>query len=84
MKVLLLSAPYLPNYMRNARCDFVSLSGSQWYPLLLGYCGAWLQKCGHEVKLIDAPAYNLTFKQTEELVIEFKPHWIVLYTGRLS
>lgn len=84
MRVLLLSAPYLPNYMRNARCDFVSLSGSQWYPLLLGYCGAWLQKCGHQVKLIDAPAYNLSFAQTENIVTDFKPDWIVLYSGRLS
>lgn len=84
MKVLLLSPPYLPNYMRNARCDFVSLSGSQWYPILLGYCGAWLKKCGYEVKLIDAPAYNLSFRETEDLVLEFKPNWIVLYSGRLS
>ncbi len=84
MKVLLLSAPYLKNYMRNARCDFVSLSGSQWYPLLLGYCGAWLEKCGHEVRLIDAPAYGLSFSETEAIVRDFMTHWIVLYSGRLS
>jgi len=84
VKVLLLSAPYLKNYMRNARCDFVSLSGTQWYPLLLGYCGSWLQRCGHEVMLIDAPAYNYSFNETETIVLTFKPDWIVLYTGRLS
>ncbi len=84
MKVLLLSPPYLKNYMRNARCDFVSLSGSQWYPLLLGYCGAWLEKCGHEVSLIDAPAYDLSFSETEAIIKGFMPNWIVLYSGRLS
>ncbi len=84
MKVLLLSPPFLPGYMRNARCDFVSLSGTQWYPILLGYCGAWLERCGHEVKLVDAPAYNLDHKATETIVSGYKPDWLVVYTGRIS
>ena len=84
MKVLLLSPPYLPGYMRNARCDFVSLSGSQWYPILLGYCGAWLEAQGHETRLIDAPTYGLDHDETQRRVAEFAPDWMVLYTGRLS
>jgi radical SAM superfamily enzyme YgiQ (UPF0313 family) len=84
MKVLLLSPPYVPYYMRNARCDFVSLSGTQWYPILLGYCGAWLEKCGYEVKLTDAPSYRLDHAATEKIVIDYKPDWLVVYTGRLS
>jgi len=84
MKVLLLSPPYLPYYMRNARCDFVSLSGTQWYPILLGYCGAWLEKCGHEVRFIDAPTYHLDRSETMRLAEEFRPDWLVVYTGRLS
>jgi len=84
MKVLLLSPPYVPYYMRNARCDFVSLSGSQWYPILLGYCGAWLEHCGHSVKLIDAPTYHLDHETTINMVIDYKPDWFVVYTGRLS
>ena len=84
MRVLLLSAPYLPEYMRNARCDFVSLSGTQWYPILLGYCGAWLEGQGHEVKLVDAPAHRLSHEATRSIVREFKPDLLVLYTGRLS
>jgi radical SAM superfamily enzyme YgiQ (UPF0313 family) len=84
MKVLLLSPPYVPYYMRNARCDFVSLSGTQWYPILLGYCGAWLEKCGYEVKLIDAPSYRLDHTTAEKMVHDYKPDWLVVYTGRLS
>lgn len=84
MKILLLSPPYVPHYMRNARCDFVSLSATQWYPILLGYCGAWLEKCGYEVKLVDAPAYNLDHTVTEKIVTEYNPDWLVVYTGRLS
>ena len=62
-KIILLSPPYYQGYMRNARCDFVSLSGTQWYPILLGYCGAWLEKCGYDIKLIDALAYKLSHKK---------------------
>ena len=84
MKILLLSPPFIKEYMRNARCDFVSLSATQWYPLLLGYCGAYLEGQGHEVKLIDAPAHYMDHDETEKLVREFKPDLLVLYTGRLS
>ena len=84
MRTVLLSPPYLPFYMRNARCDFVSLSGTQWYPILLALCGAWLEKCGHTVEIIDAPTYHLTKQQTTEIVRNFQPEWIVLYSGRLS
>ena len=84
MKVLLLSPPYLPGYMRNARCDFVSLSGTQWYPILLSYCGAWLEKCGHEVRLVDAPSYKYDHKATEKIVSDYGPDWLIVYTGRLS
>lgn len=84
MKVLLLSPPFLPDYMRNARCDFVSLSGTQWYPILLGYCGAWLEKCGHHVRLIDAPSYRLDHAVVEKIAMEYKPDYLVVYTGRIS
>lgn len=84
MKILLLSAPYVREYMRNARCDFVSISATQWYPLLLGYCGAYLEGQGHEVKLVDAPAHYLDHETTRQIVRDFRPGLLVLYTGRLS
>ena len=84
MKILLLSPPYVKYYMRNARCDFVSLSKSQWYPIWLGNLGAFLEKHGFEVKLIDAPAAQLDHDATEEMVLEYKPDFLVVYAGRLS
>lgn len=84
MRILLLSAPYIPEYMRNARCDFVSLSATQWYPVLLGYCGACLEGRGHQVKLVDAPSQGLNHEQTGEIIKEFRPELFVLYTGRMS
>lgn len=84
MKVLLLSPPYLPGYMRNARCDFVSLSATQWFPIWLGYCGCLLEKYGYKVRLIDAPAYGLGNKRVEEMFFEYKPDLLIVYTGAKS
>ncbi|MDR3641682.1 MAG: radical SAM protein [Humidesulfovibrio sp.] len=83
-KIALLSPPYVPFYMRNARCDFVSLSKSQWYPIWLGYLGAYLEGRGFTVKLIDGPAYEMTHDEFERAVEEFKPDFLVVYPGRLS
>ncbi len=83
-RILLLSAPYKKEYMRNARCDFVSLSATQWYPILLGYCGAYLEGQGYDVKFIDAPAHYLDHNTTKQIVLSYKPDLIVLYTGNMS
>lgn len=84
MKILLLSPPFVKEYMRNARCDFVSLSATQWYPILLGACGAYLKSKGHEVKLVDAPAHYMDHDATRAAVRAFRPELIVLYTGKMS
>ncbi len=84
LKVLLLSPPYLPNYMRNGRCDFVSLSATQWFPIWLGYCGALLEKEGFQVKLIDSPSYGLSHDETKRIVWDYKPDLMLIYTGQKS
>jgi len=83
-KIALLSLPYLPDYMRNARCDFVSLSHTQWYPIWLGFLGAFLEKNDYQIKFIDAPAAGLNFNQVKNILEEFQPEFLVVYTGRLS
>jgi len=84
MNVVLLSPPFLPYYMRNARCDFVSLSATQWFPIWLGYCGALLEARGHRVRLIDAPASGLSMSRTMDLVRLERPDLLVVYTGWMS
>lgn len=84
MKILLLSPPFLPDYMRNARCDYVSLSQAQWYPIWLSYCGALLESKGHQVKLIDAPAERLTDEEAFKKSVKFKPDWTVVYSSTKS
>ena len=83
-KVFLLSPPFVKDYMRNGRCDFVSNSGTQWYPLWLGYCGALLEKHGYEIRFIDGPASGMGFDETEREFLEFEPDLLIMYTGQLS
>ncbi|MBF0219413.1 MAG: radical SAM protein [Gammaproteobacteria bacterium] len=83
-KVLLLSPPYVKDYMRNARCDFVSNSGSQWYPIWLGYCGAFLEQQGYQVRFVDGPASGIDFAQTEQIFSDFRPDLLLIYSGQLS
>jgi len=80
-RILLISLPYKPNYMRNARCDFVSWCGAQWWPMLLGYCGAYLGSKGYQVKILDAQAYNMTGREVNVELEVFHPDYICIYPG---
>jgi radical SAM superfamily enzyme YgiQ (UPF0313 family) len=83
-KVILLSPPYVQDYMRNARCDFVSLSHSSWYPIWLGEAGCYLEMKGHTTLLLDAQVQGLSHQETLEKIKNFKPDLVAVYTGRLS
>jgi radical SAM superfamily enzyme YgiQ (UPF0313 family) len=83
-KVVLLSPPYLKDYMRNARCDFVSLSHSSWYPIWLGEAGCYLELKGHRTRLIDAQIEGLTHEQTIGEIKKFNADIVAVYTGRMS
>ncbi|MFH1055315.1 MAG: radical SAM protein [Candidatus Altiarchaeota archaeon] len=84
MDVLLLNPPYVKYFMRNARCEGVSISGTQWYPIWLGYCGALLEREGHNVKLVDAPPENLTPEQVLEKAKKLSPDLTLLYSSTRS
>lgn len=84
MKVLLLSPPFVPGYMRNARCDYVGISDTQWPPIWLAYCGALLEEHGHNVKLIDAPAEKLSHDDALRESVKFSPDVTVVYSSTKS
>ena len=79
MKVMLLSPPYIPLFMRNARWYTKALSGSFWYPIYLAYCTGLLEREGHETLLIDAEASGITHEETFIKAKEFSPDLLVLY-----
>jgi len=79
MRILLLNPPYLPSYIHSARWDGISVSGSHWYPIFLAYTTGLLEKNGHECKLIDSEADNLTVSGVLEIARNFKPDFTVVY-----
>ena len=60
MRVLLFTPPFISGFMRNARWDAVTVSGSNWYPIYLAYSAGLLEKRDHEVKLFDAQVEGMS------------------------
>jgi radical SAM superfamily enzyme YgiQ (UPF0313 family) len=84
MKVLLLAPPYVPSFMRNARWDAITVSGSNWYPIYLAYCAGLLEKHGHEVKLLDAQVDGISREKLYKIIEDFNPELTVMYFSIVS
>jgi len=84
MNVLLVNPPYLPNFMRSARWEATSISGSNWYPIYLAYCTGLLEKYGHKTKLVDGPVDKLSHNDIFQIAISFSPDITVLYVSTSS
>ena len=84
MKILALNPPFLPKYSRESRSPAVTKSGTLYYPMWLCYAVGYLEKAGHEVMLIDAPAAGMSAKEVIFAVREFEPDMAVLDTSTPS
>lgn len=84
MKILLLNPPFLAKYSRFSRSPAVTKSGTIYYPNWHAYAAGWLEKKGHQVLLIDAPARGLSRAESYKAAAEFKPDIAVVYTSTPS
>jgi radical SAM superfamily enzyme YgiQ (UPF0313 family) len=84
MRVLMLNPPYLEGFMRNARWEAISIAGSEWLPIWLAYATGWLEKHGHDVKLLDTGAGKLSKEKTYGIVRDFKPELTAVYITTTS
>jgi radical SAM superfamily enzyme YgiQ (UPF0313 family) len=84
MKILALNPPFLPKYSRESRSPAVTKSGTLYYPMWLCYAVGYLEKAGHEVRLIDAPAAGMSIDKVIEAVRDFEPDMAVLDTSTPS
>lgn len=80
-RIFLLNPPYKKYFIRSARWAAQSISASNWYPIWLAYACGLLGKEGFNVKLLDALADNLTFKDTLNIVSKFSPQICVIYSS---
>ncbi len=84
MKILVLNPPFLPMYSRESRSPAVAKSGTLYYPMWLAYAVGYLEKNGHDVLFLDAPAVGMSREDLFRKVAEFKPDMAVLETSTPS
>lgn len=84
MKLFLLNPPFLPLFSRSSRSPAVTKSGTIYYPLWLAHATGYLEKMGHEVKLVDACADGLERSDVLSIAMKFNPDIIVLDTSTPS
>lgn len=79
MKIYLLNPPFIKNFVRCGRWQGVAARGKTlYYPLWLAYAAGFLEKQGHEVKLLDSIAREMELNEVVEDVKKFKPEIIVV------
>ncbi|MDR0330533.1 MAG: B12-binding domain-containing radical SAM protein [Chitinispirillales bacterium] len=84
MKILALNPPFLPKYSRESRSPAVTKSGTLYYPMWLCYAVGYLEKAGHDIRLIDAPAAGLSRDEVIAAIRDFEPDMAVLDTSTPS
>ncbi|MBI4832170.1 MAG: cobalamin B12-binding domain-containing protein, partial [Candidatus Lindowbacteria bacterium] len=84
MKILLLNPPFFKKYSREQRSPGVTKSGTLYFPMWLAYGAAYLEKKGHEILLLDAPADDLSYESVEGKGREYKPELLVVSTSTPS
>jgi radical SAM superfamily enzyme YgiQ (UPF0313 family) len=81
---LLVNPQFIQEYIHSARWDSISLSNSHWYPIFLAYTTSLLEKHGHECKLVDAEADNLSDAQVLKIAKAFEPDFSVIYISEMG
>jgi len=80
----MLNPPFLSKFSRNSRSPAVTKGGTLYYPIWLSYATGVLERSEFDVKLLDAPAEGLNYKDVVKYVKEFSPDLIVVDTSTPS
>lgn len=67
-------------YSRASRSPAVTKSSTLYYPIWLAYAAGWLQKNGHRVRLVDAPAFDITREELVAALAAERPDLIAVDT----
>ena len=84
MRIAAINPPFLPKFSRESRSPAVTKSGTLYYPMWLAYAVGNLEKHGHEVLFLDAPAQGMGLEEVKTKVISFAPHMAVFDTSTPS
>ncbi|MDD5676069.1 MAG: radical SAM protein [Chitinivibrionales bacterium] len=84
MNILALNPPFLPKFSRASRSPAVAKSGTFYYPLWLAMAVGYLEKQGHTLLFIDAPAEEMSLQDVIDKAVTFGPALAVLDTSTPS
>ncbi len=84
MRITAVNPPFIKGYSRGQRSPAVTKSGTLYYPIWLAYAVGALEKAGHEVDLVDAPADGLDIEQTTGRISSFDPGLVIVETSTPS
>lgn len=84
MKILMLNPPFLDKYSKSSRSPAVTKSGTIYFPLWLSYAAGVLDKKGHTIRILDAPAKCLTKDDALKQIKDFNPELVVVDTSTPS
>ena len=76
MKLYFLNPPYFPHFGRGMRWQDTGRGGTLYYPIWLSYAAAAAEQ-DHEVRLVDAPAWDWSREDVVSDVMNFKPDMII-------
>ncbi len=80
----MLNPPFAAKFSRSSRSPGISKGGCVYYPLWLGAATGWLEKKGHDVKLLDCPATQMPLDEVLSLIKEWRPDLIAVDTVTAS
>lgn len=80
MKIYYLIPQYVPNFSKSSRWQTISRGFTMRHPELQLQSVSVLEEACHEVKFLDATAKFVSKEQVFELIKEFKPDMLVIYT----
>jgi len=83
-RIYLLNPPFIPHFGRSARWQDTGRGGTLYYPIWLAYAAGFLEKEGHKVKLIDAPARGYSLPYVIQDIMRFCPDVVVVDTSFTS
>ncbi len=84
MRILALNPPFHDHFSREMRSPAVTKSGTLYYPMWLAYAVGALEKNGHKVLFIDAPALCIDTAAVIGMAKPFRPEMVIIDTSTPS
>ena len=85
MKIYMLHPPFMlngqeiPKFFRCTRWQGgTTRGGTYWYPIWLSYATGVVERTGHKVRLVDAPAWDWNLKEVVNDAKKFNPDLVVI------